>query len=360
MVRSPWFIPSITLTRITVFGFPNSPNQTQNLGFLDQRLALQWVRNNIAAFGGDREKVTIFGQSSGGYSVKQLFARPPNPLPFRAIIMESQATSLSSNGGDWNKLVNLTKCSTARSQFQCVRDIDAKVIKAIIETNALAFTPTLLDSETTVKNFTNAVTSRTTAQVPLIIGNNQDEGTAFTVDVTDLEKYLSRYYYDKTVRDKIISQYPVSEYGSSAYHRASAMGRDIAYQCPTAMLANLTAENGIKTYRYLFNASFPNNNYSFFPDGGAYHASEIYEIFGTYNRTGAIPRQRDLSVVMQTYWANFAKNLEPGAGWPRLGTNGGLDVINFGGNESSTGYLISQSSVDKKCTTFWDQYLSTS
>ena len=55
--------------RLNVFGFPGTPNATQNLGLLDQRLAIEWVRDNIEKFGGDAERITIFGQSAGSASV---------------------------------------------------------------------------------------------------------------------------------------------------------------------------------------------------------------------------------------------------------------------------------------------------
>ena len=55
--------------RLNIFGFPGSPNATQNLGLLDQRLAVEWVRDNIAGFGGDPTRITLFGQSAGGASV---------------------------------------------------------------------------------------------------------------------------------------------------------------------------------------------------------------------------------------------------------------------------------------------------
>ena len=63
-------VPPTILTnnsyRINIFGFPGLPGMDQNLGLLDQRLAIEWVSKNIAAFGGDPTRITIFGQSAGG------------------------------------------------------------------------------------------------------------------------------------------------------------------------------------------------------------------------------------------------------------------------------------------------------
>src|ERR1700759_5032385 len=99
--------------RTNIYGFPGSPHlpfTENNLGFLDQRLALDWVQRNIHAFGGDPDKVTIFGESAGAASVDELLTTMPTNPPFRAAIMESGQTSFyinhnNSNHASWTALV---------------------------------------------------------------------------------------------------------------------------------------------------------------------------------------------------------------------------------------------------------------
>lgn len=75
--------------RLNIFGFPGAPGIQQNVGLLDQRLALEWLRDNIAAFGGDCDRITVFGQSAGSVSVAYLaYAYPDDPI-MAGYIMES-------------------------------------------------------------------------------------------------------------------------------------------------------------------------------------------------------------------------------------------------------------------------------
>ena len=80
--------------RLSIFGFPGAPGLTQNAGLLDQRLAVEWVRDNVAAFGGDPERITIFGQSAGGASVDYYnYAWVDDPIIAGSIMQSGTAVS---------------------------------------------------------------------------------------------------------------------------------------------------------------------------------------------------------------------------------------------------------------------------
>ena len=126
---------------LQVFGFSNSPEipfGSQNSSILDQRFALQWVQQNIAAFDGDHARITIFGESAGGESVKQLLANPPSPRLFSAAILQSQNTGLVGNG-----LISyeLTLANFNCTDIACLGDVDTMAVKSYTEKNSLILPP---------------------------------------------------------------------------------------------------------------------------------------------------------------------------------------------------------------------------
>jgi carboxylesterase 2 len=168
--------------RTNIFGFSNSPELpkgSQNVGFLDQRFALQWVQDNIAQFGGDPSKVLLFGESAGGYSVKQLLANPPSPLPFAGAIMQSQQALMPFNGlTEWKRAVYNLNCAEAESPLACLRSLPVNEIKESIEGNYQFFGPAQEDGTSTA-DVRKSIAAGKFAKVPIVMGTNSHEMRVF-------------------------------------------------------------------------------------------------------------------------------------------------------------------------------------
>jgi carboxylesterase type B len=307
----------------SVFGFPNAPELPkgeQNPGFLDQRKALAWVNKNIASFGGDPNKVTIFGESAGGWSVKQLIALPPSPLSFRAAIMQSQASGVSGGASSWKTLGESLNC-TGASTIACIRAQPPSAIKDVVEHKALLFDP-IKDDITCSSNVTTAVTSNKAAKVPFIIGSNAEDGTAFAI---------------------IFGGGNVDTDGPEFKPMATSL-TEVTFQCTSAAIANLAAKNNYPpVYRYFFNATFP--QYFPFKNAGAFHGAEMRPVFGAYPKS-QVDLNR-LSGIMQTKWTDFAKDpTAPLAGWPTVKAGGKEPVMVFGNTDEK---VVDASAIDGNC-----------
>ena len=329
-----------------MFGFSNSPEialGSQNAGFLDQRMALQWIQQNILQFGGDPNKVAVFGESAGGYSVKQLLALPPSPLTYRAAIMESEAALVEPDSSvPWEELVALTNCTTAVSQLACVRQVPAMTIQNVIETNSISFQPAF-DGVTAVSNVLPIFDTGRAAKVPMMIGTNANEGTVFARIIllmgnTTLPEYLSTIL-PASVVDEVAAAFS----NGTVYDQLSEFITYFTFQCPAKLLSEAATSAGYSIWRYYYESYFP--NLTPFDGAKAFHSSEIPEVFNDFPSKGATSQEIALGKYMQSTWARFAKN--PGSpGWASVADGVVRDI---GHNGNSGGQTIATSAIDQNC-----------
>ncbi|KAJ0311648.1 hypothetical protein Brms1b_008166 [Colletotrichum noveboracense] len=141
--------------RVNIFGFPNAESAPQNAGLLDQRLVVEWARDNIAAFGGDPDKITLWGQSAGGMSVGMYgYAWFEDPIVSGLIADSGAASTLTVSDPEhttFTKFAGSFGCSnlTTDTELQCMQNLDAKVIQ-----DTLSFGGTGLRFRPVVDNIT--------------------------------------------------------------------------------------------------------------------------------------------------------------------------------------------------------------
>lgn len=271
--------------------------------------------------------------------------------------MESEAVSFSNGTNSWETLIAALNCSTA-DEIACARAAPASTIKSIIEHGALSFGP-VVDGTTRAENVTEAIVSGTAADIPILIGSNANEGSAFAAAYGNLSTFLAVAFPSAPAAylEEVTAAYPRSIYPTDL-DIISQINTEVTFQCAAATIANLTTARGLPVYRYYYNGTFPNTQP--FPGAGAFHSSEISEVFGTYNKTGATTQEITLSNYMKTAWANFAKNPEaqPQPSWPRIGSTS-KDLLTLQSSGRGGGPAVVQYNLDFRCQLYAPVYQAT-
>lgn len=167
----------ITLNyRLNVFGYPNSRAASQNVGLLDQRMVVEWARDNIAAFGGDPERMVLWGQSAGaGSSSVYGYAYPDDPI-VTGLISDSGVAGMAAmkaagNYTDFDTLAGLLGCGASgndedgQEQLECMQKVDAEtLIQVVSNTSSIGFTP-VADNITAFSNVTDRISQGLIAKI---------------------------------------------------------------------------------------------------------------------------------------------------------------------------------------------------
>jgi para-nitrobenzyl esterase len=303
-----------------------------NYGFMDQQFALRWVQKNIAAFGGDRGNVTIFGQSMGGAMVTADLISPQARGLFQHAISESGAYAIykqvqySKSAAEAKGIDFAKEAGCADQTAECLRNLQVSEILAH-QTSHLLSGGFIFDPNSLLpRSFQDAFSSGEFAHVPFINGTNRDE-YRWSVGLPEengaaplsSDGYPAAVgaFWGPSLQDRIIELYPLREYPSPDEALAAAE-TDYIFSCPAHKLDDLVS-SAIPTYAYEFNditapAYMPTVSFPF----GAYHTGELQYLFPQYHGgTGTVhplnPSQQHLSDVMVNLWTKFAraKGTEP-------------------------------------------------
>lgn len=307
-----------------------------NNGLLDIVAALQWVRDNIEAFGGDPDNVTIFGESGGGAKVAYLMAMPAaNGLFHKAIIQSAGFRAIDPAGAARAAAKALNELAIDKHNLSRLANVPMDKLLDVMRAVTLSedgndyFRPAT-DGRTLFERPFHDAAPDVSASIPLLIGTCEAEAT-FSM-TTDMRLFTLS-------RDELIAEAATfaridsaqAQQLFAAYEKANPLAKpidvychirsDIHFRMGTIHAAELKVkQNDAPLYKYLFTWKSPALNGIL----GATHTLEIPFVFGTVDQTPEIvcdaPDRQEVSRQAMSYWVNFARSGDPNGGglapWP--------------------------------------------
>ncbi len=327
--------------RLGVFGFfadselaaESSHGTTGNYGLLDQIKALRWVQDNIEAFGGDPDNVTLAGESAGSASVSALCVSPLAKGLFVRAVLESSTVAPVSPTHSFRLMSEALKSgSSLKKRYGCetvsdLRKLSAKELVGEAETQHHITVDGYVLTKTPYESYLAGEFN----EKELLHGYNRDEADAFLIfggaSMKDYKELVRAYFGAYT--DKVLELYPASTDAEAKKYWSEIWGA-IFFDYPHYCLNRLEVENSVPVYQYWFTKD--NGRL------GPWHSGEEVYLYGNIPAKSKLydSYDRELSKAMLSYFVNFAKTGNPnGDGLPEWEQNlYSEDVMEFGENFS--------------------------
>jgi carboxylesterase type B len=365
--------------RLGVLGFLAHPaltaaqGESGDYGFMDQQAALRWVHRNIAAFGGDPDRVTIGGESAGGISVCAHLSAPGSQHLFAGAVIQSgncATQSLSDAESAGVRAAAAVGCPTtaAADAISCLRAVPtAQLINTPLNAWPVRGGPTIPADPG------EAIKTGAFARVPVLIGANRDEGRTFTQgDVGQTQAQYESVIRNAfgPVADAVLAQYPWpggSDPWTGPYLEGAIITDGSLFGlggCANRDLSNDLARH-TPTFSYQFDhrdgpGLTPLPGYVW----GAGHAAELAYLWPSFDNGAPIAPtfnagERRLAHDMVAYWGSFVRHGNPGTvddtRWPRLQPDAGPDaeLLSLRAGGQSTPISDATLAAQHKCA-FWN------
>jgi para-nitrobenzyl esterase len=410
--------------RLGAMGFLAHPSLASdgaagNYGIMDQQAALKWVQENIVQFAGDKNNVTLFGESAGGFSVMTHLASPGskglfskamiqsgnygNDRQLSGVQMGAASTAIADTAINAAKAAGVTgiACNAGAVTAACLRSLPDPVIRTYLAnaiSTALPIMVPSVDGKVLTKSVKATFAAGENIKVPTVNGTNENEyalyiaineagrraaATPPNFDPANTSFSLPAAGYAPTiagltagtgidVNAVIANFYPLTNYGSNPAVQpslaAASLATDLGFSCPALRTSQRIATQGSPIYMYEFrdqtalpSVGVANGNYYLsFPQGAA-HSYDLQYLYNLGDLGNA--ERRELQTAMTRYWSNFAKTGNPNNGgdvpanWPAFtATNSTVLALDVASGGGVK--ALSSFDADHKCTSAWNSIVT--
>jgi carboxylesterase type B len=355
-------------TRESVWAYPNSAELSgvQNFGILDVDKAMQWVRDNIAEFGGNPDHVVFGGHSSGSVQVDHYLWNHPDTWLAGAVQMAANAKSgpaVAPTNEALDLVAKEVNCPTGAGQLDCLRKVDIYAFQTATFNSSLNtfFTP-VVDEQTRYQDYASRFAAgKYASHVPLLTGNSDQEGAIFGLvygsENTDFSKWINTFDADSAnIPDDVLeAAYNIADYSSVSAMSGAQYG-DARFFCPVDYLLDVrSAKQDTWTYRFFTNYT------TGLPVPGPTHGTEIPYFFGGNEAfaglSGVTKEQQAFADFQNNWFVNWIKNPAAGPGWDKATpTSGPIAKLGVPGNDLAI-EVANTADFNARCKKVYDPYL---